>query len=119
MNWCLISVFLYIATLTHFGADFLSHWRMEKKGILIILHSFFYTLFFFPVFWFLKVNYWWLILIFGSHLIIDSQKKYLLRLVKTILKKVAAEEQMEKIITFGLDQVLHLLFILIIALSAL
>lgn len=118
MNWYLMSVFLYIAALTHFLADFLSHW-MEEKGMLLALHSCFYTLFFIPVFWFLGVNYWWLILIFGSHLIIDSQGKYLLWIVKKILEKAAVGEQMEKMITLGLDQVLHLLALLVIALLAL
>jgi len=118
MDWYLIFVFLYIAALTHFLADFLNHW-MEEKGSLLVLHSFLYALFFTPVFWFVGINYLWLILVFGSHLIIDTQRKSLLRVVKTILKKSAVEEKMEKIIALGLDQVLHLLVPLTIALVAL
>ncbi len=92
---------------------------MKEKGLWLVLHSFLYTLFFIPVFWFAGINYPWLIIVFESHLLIDTQGKFLLWIVKTILKKSAVEEKMERIITLGLDQVLHLLIPLIIALSAL
>jgi len=117
MDWFLIFVFLYIAALTHFLADLLSHWWKEK-GILLVLHSFCYALFFIPVFWFVKANPLWLILIFGSHLLIDSGGKYLSWLVKRILRESTVSVEMAKIITLGLDQVLHLLTLLIIALLA-
>jgi len=112
-----MAVFLYCAALTHFLADLFSHWmEKERGGFLLILHSFLYTLFFIPIFWFLGINYLWLITIFGSHLIIDSQGKHLLWVVKKILARSMAGEEMKKIIALGLDQVLHLLVLLIIAL---
>jgi len=88
---------------------------MGEKGWLLILHSFLYTLCFIPVFWFFEINYLWLIFIFLSHILIDSLGNYLLLLTHKVLEKAGATEALKKIITLGLDQVLHLTVPLIIA----
>ncbi len=113
MNWCQMAVFLYCAALTHFVADFLSH--RKKIGKFIFLHCFLYTIFFVPLFWWLKVNLWWLFLIFFSHLTIDSFGNKLLPLVKIILKESEEKETFLKIIALGIDQVFHLTILLIAA----
>ena len=109
MDWCQMAIFLYCGALLHFFADFLSHrWKEEK---FIYLHCTLYSLFFIPLFLWLKVDLWWLIIIFLSHLIIDRPaRKYIL-----LLAKVFAKEQHDTI-AFGFDQIFHLLTIFIVAL---
>ena len=117
MNWYLMAVFLYCAALTHFLADLINHW-MEKRGkfLPILLHSALYAVFFSPLFWWLEVNFLWLILIFGSHTLIDSQWDSFAWLVEKILRH--EEVLWYKIVTLGLDQALHLSVPIIIALFA-
>jgi len=110
-----MAVFLYASALTHFFADLLSHrWKKigtDKIDTSILLHCFLYAVFFIPLFWWLGVNFWWLLLIFFSHLVIDRPaRKHIVSLVKIF----AREER--QTISFGLDQVCHLLMPLIIAL---
>ncbi len=106
---CPFAVFLYCGIPLHFFADLLSHrW---KEGNLLFLHCFLYTLFFLPLFLWFKLDLWWLSVIFASHVIIDwPAEKFILFLVKFF-----AKEQHETI-SFGIDQVFHLLVPFIIAL---
>ena len=116
MDFDKIAVFLYCATLNHFLADFLSH--RKKKGAFIVLHCFLYAILFIPLFWWLGVNFWWLLLLFFSHLAIDSQWKRLLSLFDDQTKGQEKLSQTSLIIfTTGLDQVLHLLMLVVIAIS--
>lgn len=118
MDWYQMAVFLYVGALTHFLADLLSHYK--KKGALIFLHCFMYAIFFIPLFWWQGVNFLWLFLLFFSHLTIDLRWKKLLSFFDAM-----TEEQQKlgettlMILTIGLDQILHLLTILIIAIFAL
>lgn len=114
MDWYKMAVFIYCAALTHFVADFLTHGR--KKGKFIILHCFLYTLFFIPLFWWQEINFWWLPLLFFSHLIIDLGTRPLRHLFQKIMKEADEKETTLTILVLGIDQVLHLIIPLIIAL---
>ena len=115
MDWGQMAVFLYTTALTHFFADLLSH-RWKKVGtnkidVSVLLHCLLYSVFFIPLFWWFDVNFWWLLFIFFSHLIIDRPaRKYIVALA-TIFAKGE-----HRIVSFGLDQTCHLLAPLIIAL---
>ncbi|MBI2450232.1 MAG: DUF3307 domain-containing protein [Candidatus Nealsonbacteria bacterium] len=114
MDFDKIAVFFYCATLNHFLADFLSH--RKKKGAFIFLHCFLYAMLFMPLFWWLGVNLLWLFLLFSSHLAIDSQWKRLLSFFNNQTKEQEKLSQTTLIIfTVGLDQVLHLSMLVVIA----
>jgi hypothetical protein len=108
MDWGQMAVFLYIAALTHFFADLLSHrW---KRGRLVYLHCFLYAALFTPLLWWFGTSLWWLVFIFLSHLIIDRPaRKYVIAIAR-----VFAKDQLN-VVAFGLDQALHLSAPLIIA----
>ena len=115
MDWCGIAVFLYAAALTHFFGDTLSH-RWKNAGFKtdgsVLLHCLLYTISFIPLFWWLDVHFGWLGLVFFSHLVIDRPaKKYIISLAKIFIKV----REYDRITAFGLDQALHLLIPLIIA----
>jgi len=114
MDWCQIAVFLYVGALVHFVADLLSH--KKKRGKFIFLHCFLYAMFFIPLFWWMNVNPLWLLLIFSSHLIIDFSGMQLLRLVDIMTKETESlKESFLAIIALGVDQVLHLSMLVVIA----
>ncbi len=109
MDWCKMAVFLYCCVPTHCIADFLSHkW---KKGRLIFLHCFLYTLFFIPLFIWFEVDLWWLAIIFVSHIIIDRP----VRKFALFSASFFADEN-HSVIAFGFDQIFHLLVPFAIAL---
>jgi hypothetical protein len=116
VDFCKMAVFLWFALVIHFLADFLSHGK--KRGSFIFLHCFIYSLFFVPLFWWLGINFLWLILIFSSHLVVDSQQRNLLLFCSKILRE---KSQRDKIfisydfIVAGLDHVLHLLTLGVVA----
>lgn len=114
MNLCEIAVFIWFGTLTHCLADLLTHWK-KKRGIFLYMHCFLYTLCFIPLFWWLEVNLLWLIFISLSHLIIDSQGKFIPIIVNKILREENEKDVFFKAIYFGLDQALHLLIIGIVS----
>lgn len=113
MDFYKMAVFLYCAALTHFLADFLGH--RKKMGKYIYLHCFIYAVSFIPVFWWLGVNFLWLLLPLFSHLVIDTQGKKLLSLVKTILQEADQKNTTLVMITLGIDQTLHLVALILIA----
>lgn len=50
--------------------------KYEKRGWRkpgLWLHCFTYLFAFIPIFWWMGINYWWLALIFISHLLIDKK----------------------------------------------
>jgi hypothetical protein len=115
MDWYQAAVFLYAGTVTHFLADLLSH--KKKRGKFILLYCFLYTLCFIPLFCWLKVDFLWLLLLFFSHLIIDALATKLSWLVDFMPKapeKPRGSSLM--LITLGIDQALHLLMLIVIAL---
>lgn len=113
MTFCEAAVFVWFATLTHFIADFITHRR--KKGRFILLHCFLYALLFLPLFWWMEVSFLWLILIFASHLAIDSQQGFLLTTCEKILQEKDKIDIPFDFIVAGLDHVLHLSVIGMIA----
>lgn len=104
-----IAIFLYCYALIHFLSDFLNHW-MEKNGKLkaILLHSFLYTLFFIPLFWRLNIDFYWLILVFSTHFLIDSQWNLLFRTISEFLQHENETQLNLRIYTAIVDQILHL-----------
>ena len=130
MDVCKIAIFLYCYLPIHLISDLSNHW-MEKRGKpkAILLHSFLYTLFFIPLFWRLEINFLWLIFVFLSHFIIDSQWDLLFRIarksqchplfliVSKILRHENETESNLRFYTAVLDQVLHLCIPIIIVLS--
>jgi len=129
MDVCKIAIFLYCYAFLHFISDLSNHW-MEKRGKpkAILLHSFLYTLFFIPLFWKLGVSFPWLIFVFLSHFIIDSQWDLLFRIARKsqrhplfliVSKILRHENEIEsnlRVYTAALDQVLHLCMPIIIVL---
>lgn len=110
----LIPTFCIYAGLTHFVADFISHWKKKKRWFFFI-HCIIYTLLFIPVFLWLNVGFGWLLPIFISHVIIDSQWKFIGKTVRAVLKEESDEDTPFKTIALGIDQGLHLLVILTMA----
>lgn len=112
-----MAVFLYAGALIHFMADLLSH--KKKEGKFIFLHCFLYAISFIPLFWWTNVNLLWLLLLFFSHLIIDFLGMQLLRFVDIMTKETGKlKESSLAPIALGVDQVLHLIMLIIIAIMA-
>jgi len=99
-----------ILIITHFISDWffqLDEWAIKKKTQFkyLLYHCIQYTMIFIPVFFFLKINFLWLIWIFLSHLLIDnyvfvnSWNKYVRRSKKTPPDFVLVTQ----------DQILHIL----------
>ena len=81
----------------------------------LIFHCSIYTIGFIPVFWFLNINFLWLIVIFASHFIIGQNSIVLWILEK--LKGVKEEKTSESIWTLlliGTDQMLHVFVLILI-----
>jgi len=98
-----------ILILIHFISDWffqIHSWAVEKtKNYKArLLHCLQYTVFFIPVFYFLNINYSWLLWIFGTHFLIDD-RKFLIWWNKSIKR---AQNPLDWIIIVQ-DQVLHIL----------
>ena len=115
MNFCEIAVFIWLASIIHFLADLFSHWKIKHSWKFghVILHPFLYTLFFIPLFWVMGIDFFLLIFVFLSHLIIDCFS--LEALVKMILKNENENSTVFSVIVLGTDQALHLLALGIIS----
>ena len=100
--------------LTHFISDWLFQTQWEamnksKKWPPLIVHSFIYSLFFIPVFYFYKVNFIYLLVLFFSHAILDNRKFEFWWLDKIkMTKKEVVGETTWIILVIGIDQVFHL-----------
>lgn len=83
----------------------------------LTVHCSIYTIGFIPVFWFLNINFLWLIVIFASHFIIDQNSIVLWLLEKFKgIKKEETPESIWALFSIGIDQILHasvLIFIII------
>jgi len=89
--------------------------RKSKDWLALAFHCFVYTIGFIPVFWFLKISFWWLILLFLSHFVIDNQKfvRWLLEEFKGY-KQIESDKSLWTMLLIGVDQTLHLIILLII-----
>lgn len=64
--------------ITHFVADwfFRTKWETNNKEdhwLPLLVHCSVYTLGFIPVFYFYQLSYWWLSMLFVSHIILDER----------------------------------------------
>ena len=89
--------------------------RKSKEWPALGFHCFIYTIGFIPVFLFFKVSFWWLMILFLSHFIIDNKK-----ITQWILSKLKGFKQKETspalwtMMLVGMDQTLHLIVLLVI-----
>ena len=106
--------------LTHLVMDWIFQWRWEAMNKAhswpaLFFHCSVYTLGFIPVFIIYSLNWWWLALLFISHIFFDrrSFEYWLLEKFKRY-KKENASESSWAILLIGVDQVLHLVILGII-----
>lgn len=88
------------------------------------LHYFIYTVGFIPVFLFFGISFWWLLLIFSSHLLIDrtvfpgriliSFKKCLFKKFNIQIKKESHIDNFLYWILVTIEQLLHIVILFII-----
>lgn len=114
MEYGPMAVFIWIATAIHFVSD-LSALLKRRGRLFFILHCVLYALPFIPLFWWMKVNFLWLIFVSGSHILIDSQGSQIHKLVEEIFIE-ARNKTMCRPVGLGLDQLFHLMALFIIAL---
>jgi hypothetical protein len=110
-----------ILVVAHLIIDFIfqRQWEAKRKNktwLALALHCLIYTIGFIPVFWFLKISFWWLFLLFISHFIIDNQRitRWILEDLKGY-KQGKTREPFWTLLFIGVDQTFHLLILLIIA----
>ncbi|KPJ54821.1 hypothetical protein AMJ47_03150 [Parcubacteria bacterium DG_72] len=110
-----------IFIIVHLIMDFIfqRQWEAAKKNKdwrALAFHCFIYTIGFVPVFWFLRISFWWLLLLFLSHFVIDNQKivQWLLEKLKGY-KQNKTNQSLWTLLYIGVDQTLHLIILLIIA----
>ncbi len=103
-----------ILFLTHFISDwmFQTSWESMNKSkqfLPLFVHCSVYTVFFIPIFYFLKINMLLLILLFVSHMILDNRKFlfwWLHNIKRTKQKDVG--DITWTILVIAMDQILHL-----------
>ena len=89
--------------------------RKDKEIMALAFHCFIYTIGFIPIFWFLEISFYWLILLFVSHFVIDNQKfvRWLLEEFKGF-KQTETNQSLWTMLLIGMDQIFHLIILLII-----
>ena len=94
--------------------DWIFQWKWEamnksKKWLPLFFHCSVYTIGFIPAFWLYKINFWWLALIFLSHIVFDRRafEIWLLEKFKGV-KKEEIPESLWQILLIGIDQTLHI-----------
>ncbi len=99
---------------THLIMDWIFQWNWEatkksKEWLPLFFHCAVYTIGFIPVFIFFNLNFFWLLLIFVSHLIFDKRdfEFWILEKFKGV-KKDDVGEPIFTILLIGIDQTLHL-----------
>ena len=117
-----LSLFDYLF-LSHFVGDYVlqNGWQALNKAkgrfmnLPLITHCIMYTLSFVPAFWNYGVSAWWLVLIFGSHMIIDRRWPIImfLKLKEGKLHDNTFEPPFWLVIM--IDQIVHILILAIIA----
>ena len=101
--------------LTHFIADWLFQTLWEamnksKKILPLFVHSSIYTVSFIPVFYFYNFKWEYLLILFISHMILDSRKFefWWLKNIKRT-RKEDVSDSLWTILLIGVDQVFHLI----------
>ncbi len=100
--------------LTHFISDWLfqTQWEALNKSKQItplLIHSLIYTLFFIPVFYFYHFQWFYLLLLFISHAILDNRQFefwWMEKIKRTKIKEFG--ETNWAIVLIGIDQIFHL-----------
>lgn len=115
-KFTLFEIFIIVHLVTDF--IFQRQWeagRKDKDWRALAFHCFIYTLGFVPVFWFFKISFWWLLLLFFSHFAIDNKKlvNWLLREFKGYKEK-KTNQPLWTLLFIGIDQTLHLIVLLAI-----
>jgi hypothetical protein len=112
--------FFEALVITHLVIDFIFQWKWQalnktKNWLALFSHCLIYGIGFIPVFLIYKINFFWLILLFVSHSIIDQGKfkNWLLESFKGIAKKDVSETEWD-ILLLGVDQILHLIILVVI-----
>lgn len=105
--------------LVHFLMDWIFQTRWEalnksKNWVALFVHSLVYTLGFLPLFFFYKVNFWFLGIIFLTHFILDRRDLEIWIMNLKGSKKELLPEPLWMITLLGLDQTLHILVLAII-----
>jgi len=109
-----------ILVLTHFVSDYFfqpTYWGMNKirKFSARLLHSIQYALIFLPVFYFLHINFLWLIYLFATHFIVDTYipvqlwNKYIRNAVK---RKSLPKNEPPRSVIIVEDQIIHILLLI-------
>ena len=124
MDYCEVAVFIFFGLIAHGLGDFLTH--RFREGKLFFLHLLLYTLFFVPQFLYFQVNLSGLLFIYISHWLIDLPWTWdLLAWIarKSIKFRVMTgkkgKDNFIYLIVFGVDQLLHLLAIGLVAINLL
>lgn len=103
--------------LTHLTFDFLFQTsrqaeRKTKELRPLLSHCFVYTLGFLPSFLFFKVNFWFLLLLFASHLLLDRRgfEEWWLEKIKG-MEKEKTRKGIGKFVLVAADQTFHFLIL--------
>lgn len=97
---------------------FQGKYQAEKKSSevkALISHCFIYTVGFIPIFWFLHISWYWLFILFITHLILDKRgfENWVMKMKG--LNKNNVSTEVWSIVSTGVDQTLHLIVILFIS----
>jgi hypothetical protein len=102
--------------MTHLISDWLAQTEYQAinkaKGsflnLAIITHCLIYTLFFLPVFYLLGISWWWLIILFFSHWVLDRRwpEYWFLEKVKGMSRESIVGNHW---LVIAVDQIFHLL----------
>ncbi|MCX6748501.1 MAG: DUF3307 domain-containing protein [Candidatus Pacearchaeota archaeon] len=120
MMW--IKIFI-ILVLNHFVSDWIlqpTYWGFTKmkSSKTRFYHSIQYAIFFIPAFYFLNINFLWLLYLFATHFIIDS---YVIinwwdkNIRNAINKKRIPKNEPPRFVSITEDQIIHILLLISIA----
>jgi hypothetical protein len=103
--------------ITHLVADWLfqTHWEAVNKAekfLPLFVHSSIYTLCFIPAFYYFEFNWLFLLILFGTHMILDNRKfeHWWLKKIKGVTKD-NVNDFTWNILLLGVDQSFHLLIL--------
>lgn len=113
-GWVMVTDFA-ILVMIHFVSDFFlqpSSWAIKKVGNFkyTFYHSVQYTIPFLIAFYFMSISFWWILLIFGSHLAIDGRQ-----FLRWYNKRVNGDKNCPFWVMIVQDQVLHVLVLMVVA----
>ena len=103
--------------ITHLVADWLfqTHWEAVNKAekfLPLFVHSSVYTLCFIPAFYYFEFNWLYLLILFGTHLLLDSRKFefWWLDRIKGVTKE-NTNDPTWTILLIGIDQSFHIIIL--------